>query len=207
MNLQRIAQKMLLKLVGAQIFIYVFIFHHLGAAKTQLRADLMNLNPVFLSSDLFNISYRRWNLKIHLLNVAQQQLKTTLWEQWTKRVKLQVKKLNNELFSAFFLWCIPEKFFLTNGRWLIHTYFISFLISTHMRMLLALGGSAQSVPQCDGLLCRVDHVYPVLQLRTPGVHEGTQHHHSQRGRRFWEEKKQNQWEMLSSEDAVFYFFF
>lgn len=40
-----------------------------------------------------------------------------------------------------------------------------------------LSGSAQSVPQLDWLLC-IHHVHPMLQLRAPGVHEGTQHQHS-----------------------------
>lgn len=53
-------------------------------------------------------------------------------------------------------------------------------------VMCVLSGPAQSVPQFDRLLWRVDHVHPVLQLRAPGVHEGTQHQHSQQRRRLWE---------------------
>lgn len=46
-------------------------------------------------------------------------------------------------------------------------------------MIGVLSGPAESVPQFDRLLWCVDHVHPVLQLRASGVHEGTQHQHSQ----------------------------
>ncbi len=75
------------------------------------------------------------------------------------------------------------------------SYFQSFIISNFVYMysvvcdLGALSRSAQRVPQFDRLLRCVDHVHPVLQLRAPGVHEGTQHQHSQQGRRLWEKNK------------------